>query len=98
MRGWGWAAARRDQVGGGCRFAGWAAAKGLRRTEAAIARAVAAIGKMHGGTWRAYADHRMATAGAVLGLVVDGVEVDDIGATTKTLPDFGVLWSQMLAG
>jgi 3-phosphoshikimate 1-carboxyvinyltransferase len=53
---------------------------------------------LHGGTWRAYADHRMATAGAVLGLVVDGVEVDDIGATTKTLPDFPGLWSAMLAG
>ena len=51
---------------------------------------------LHGGTWRAYADHRMATAGAVLGLVVDGVEVDDIGATAKTLPDFPGLWSEML--
>ena len=53
---------------------------------------------LHGGTWRAYADHRMATAGAVLGLVVDGVEVDDIGSTTKTLPDFPGMWSAMLAG
>ena len=51
---------------------------------------------LHGGTWRAYADHRMATAGAVLGLVVDGVEVDDIAATAKTLPDFPGLWSEML--
>jgi hypothetical protein len=30
-----------------------AAAKGLRRTDAAITRAVAALGKTHGGTWRA---------------------------------------------
>ncbi len=51
---------------------------------------------LHGGRWRAYADHRMATAGAVLGLVVDGVSVDDIGCTTKTLPDFPGLWSAML--
>jgi 3-phosphoshikimate 1-carboxyvinyltransferase len=51
---------------------------------------------LHGGTWRAYADHRMATAGAVLGLVVDGVEVDDIGATSKTLPDFPGMWSALL--
>ncbi len=29
------------------------AAKGLRRTDAAIARAVAALGKTYGGTWRA---------------------------------------------
>jgi 3-phosphoshikimate 1-carboxyvinyltransferase len=52
---------------------------------------------LHGGLWRAYADHRMATAGAVLGLVVDGVEIDDIAATTKTLPDFPGAWSAMLA-
>jgi 3-phosphoshikimate 1-carboxyvinyltransferase len=51
---------------------------------------------LHGGTWRAYADHRMATAGAVLGLVVDGIEIDDLASTTKTLPDFGGMWSRML--
>ena len=51
---------------------------------------------LHGGTWRAYADHRMATAGAVLGLVVDGVVVDDIGATAKTLPDFPGMWTTAL--
>ncbi|MDQ2796372.1 MAG: 3-phosphoshikimate 1-carboxyvinyltransferase [Actinomycetota bacterium] len=53
---------------------------------------------LHGGTWRAYADHRMATAGAVLGLVVDDVEIDDIGCTTKTLPDFPGMWSAVLGG
>jgi 3-phosphoshikimate 1-carboxyvinyltransferase len=53
---------------------------------------------LHGGTWHAYADHRMATAGAVLGLAVDGVEIDDIGCTAKTLPDFPGLWSALLAG
>ncbi|MDT4913483.1 MAG: 3-phosphoshikimate 1-carboxyvinyltransferase, partial [Pseudonocardiales bacterium] len=51
---------------------------------------------LHGGEWRAYADHRMATAGAVLGLVVDGVRVDDIECTTKTLPDFPGMWSALL--
>ena len=30
----------------------------------------------------------MATAGALLGLVVPGVAVDDIGCTDKTIPDF----------
>jgi 3-phosphoshikimate 1-carboxyvinyltransferase len=49
------------------------------------------------GVWRAYADHRMAMAGAIVGLQVAGVEVDDIGATTKTLPDFPQLWAHMLA-
>jgi len=48
--------------------------------------------------WRSYADHRMATAGAVLGLVVPGVIVDDISATAKTLPDFAGRWARMLAG
>ena len=48
--------------------------------------------------WAAYADHRMATAGAILGLVVPGIAVDDIAATAKTLPEFSVSWSAMLAG
>ncbi|MGH3882127.1 MAG: 3-phosphoshikimate 1-carboxyvinyltransferase, partial [Pseudonocardiaceae bacterium] len=51
-----------------------------------------------GRRWAVYADHRMATAGAILGLVVPGIVVDDIAATTKTLPDFGASWSAMLAG
>lgn len=51
-----------------------------------------------GGVWHSYADHRMATAGAILGLVVPGVIVDDIGTTAKTLPGFEVLWADMLAG
>lgn len=51
---------------------------------------------LHGGLWRAHADHRMATAGAVLGLVVAGVEIDDIATTSKTMPDFVQLWTGML--
>jgi 3-phosphoshikimate 1-carboxyvinyltransferase len=51
---------------------------------------------LHGGEWKAYADHRMATSGAIIGLAVDGVVVDDIGSTTKTLPQFTELWEQML--
>lgn len=54
--------------------------------------------RLHGRTWHAYADHRMATAGAVLGLVVDGIEIDDIGCTSKTLPDFPRMWSTMVGG
>jgi len=49
------------------------------------------------GTWQSYADHRMATAGAIIGLRVAGVEVDDIATTAKTLPDFPRLWADMLA-
>ena len=53
---------------------------------------------LRGGVWKAYADHRMATAGAIIGLVVPGVEVDDIGSTTKTIPDFPGMWNAMLTG
>ncbi|MEU4740041.1 3-phosphoshikimate 1-carboxyvinyltransferase [Actinosynnema sp. NPDC023658] len=52
---------------------------------------------LHGGVWQAYADHRMATAGAIIGLVVGGVSVDDIGSTTKTIPDFPGMWASMLS-
>jgi 3-phosphoshikimate 1-carboxyvinyltransferase len=48
--------------------------------------------------WRAYADHRMATAGALVGLVVPGVEIDDVTATTKTLPDFATDWPALVHG
>jgi len=53
---------------------------------------------LHGGRWRSYADHRMATAGAIVGLRVPGVEVEDIGTTAKTLPEFPAMWADMLAG
>jgi 3-phosphoshikimate 1-carboxyvinyltransferase len=52
---------------------------------------------LHGGRWRAYADHRMATAGAIVGLRVPAVVVDDIDTTAKTLPGFATMWSTMLA-
>ncbi|GED99510.1 3-phosphoshikimate 1-carboxyvinyltransferase [Gordonia crocea] len=51
---------------------------------------------LHGGVWESYADHRMATAGAVIGLCVPGVEVVDIATTAKTMPDFPGMWSAML--
>ncbi|MET3808985.1 3-phosphoshikimate 1-carboxyvinyltransferase [Arthrobacter sp. UYEF3] len=52
---------------------------------------------LHGGVVHSYADHRMATAGAILGLAVPGVEVEDIAATAKTMPDFPQLWAAMLS-
>ncbi|ORA58768.1 3-phosphoshikimate 1-carboxyvinyltransferase [Mycobacteroides franklinii] len=51
---------------------------------------------LHGGVWGSYADHRMATAGALVGLKVPGVSVDDIATTSKTLPDFPGMWADML--
>jgi 3-phosphoshikimate 1-carboxyvinyltransferase len=50
-----------------------------------------------GGLWHAYEDHRMATAGAIVGLAVPGVEVNDIGSTAKTLPQFVELWTALLS-
>lgn len=47
-------------------------------------------------TVRSYADHRMATFGAVLGLVLPGVVVEDIGSTAKTMPDFPDRWSTLV--
>ncbi|WP_282780992.1 MULTISPECIES: 3-phosphoshikimate 1-carboxyvinyltransferase [unclassified Nocardia] len=52
---------------------------------------------LSGGIWHSYADHRMATAGAILGLAVPGIEIEDIGTTAKTLPNFVPLWEGMLA-
>ena len=53
---------------------------------------------LHGGTWLSYEDHRMATTGAIIGLAVPGVEIEDIGTTSKTLPQFTELWHSMLSG
>lgn len=52
---------------------------------------------LHGGVWHSYADHRMATAGAIIGLAVDGVEVEDVQTTAKTLPGFETMWEDMVA-
>jgi 3-phosphoshikimate 1-carboxyvinyltransferase len=52
---------------------------------------------LHGGLWSTYADHRMAQAGALLGLVIDDVEIDDISVTSKTMPEFADLWTTMIA-
>ena len=53
---------------------------------------------LHGGVWHSYADHRMATSGALVGLRVPGVEVENVSTTAKTLPGFTGLWSGMLDG
>jgi 3-phosphoshikimate 1-carboxyvinyltransferase len=53
---------------------------------------------LHSGTFHTYEDHRLATAGAVIGLVVDGIAVENIATTRKTLTDFPALWSSALKG
>ncbi|MFC8734568.1 3-phosphoshikimate 1-carboxyvinyltransferase [Luteimicrobium sp. NPDC057192] len=69
-------------LGGGCEETG----DGLVITPAPL----------HGGVWHSYADHRMATSGALVGLRVPGVEVENVSTTAKTLPGFTGLWSGML--
>jgi 3-phosphoshikimate 1-carboxyvinyltransferase len=48
--------------------------------------------------FKSYEDHRMATAGAIIGLAVEGIVVENIETTKKTLPDFPGLWVEMLNG
>jgi 3-phosphoshikimate 1-carboxyvinyltransferase len=52
---------------------------------------------LHGGTFHTYDDHRIAMAAAVLGLAVDGVLVENVATTRKTVPDFVGSWQDMLA-
>ncbi|WP_129337518.1 3-phosphoshikimate 1-carboxyvinyltransferase [Cellulomonas endophytica] len=53
---------------------------------------------LSGAVWRSYADHRMATAGALVGLRVPGVLVEDVATTAKTLPGFVALWTGLVGG
>jgi 3-phosphoshikimate 1-carboxyvinyltransferase len=48
--------------------------------------------------FKSYEDHRMATAGAIIGLAVEGITVENIETTRKTLPDFPGMWQAMLNG
>ncbi len=52
---------------------------------------------LHAGTFHTYADHRMVMAGAVLGLAVPGLVVEDVGTVAKTMPEFVDLWRRMLS-
>lgn len=52
---------------------------------------------LSGGLFHTYDDHRMAQAAAVLGLVVPGVQVENVATTRKTLPDFVGMWTTMLS-
>jgi 3-phosphoshikimate 1-carboxyvinyltransferase len=57
-----------------------------------------AMGKgLHAGVFHTYEDHRLATAGAVIGLVIPGVEIENVATTRKTLPDFPGLWQSLVS-
>ena len=49
------------------------------------------------GLFACHADHRMAHLGALLGLIVPGVRLDDVGCTAKTMPDFPRRWDAMVS-
>jgi 3-phosphoshikimate 1-carboxyvinyltransferase len=52
---------------------------------------------LHAGTFHTYDDHRLATAGAVIGLVIPGIEIENVATTRKTLPDFPGLWQSLIS-
>jgi len=53
---------------------------------------------LHGGEFHTYDDHRLATAGAVIGLLAEGVSIENIETTRKTLPNFASMWSELVVG
>ncbi len=52
---------------------------------------------LHGGMFDTYEDHRMAHAGAVLGLRIDDLAVENIDTTAKTFPGFASVWENFTA-
>lgn len=53
---------------------------------------------LRGGRFHTYHDHRMATTGAVIGLRVPDLLVQDVATTSKTLPNFPALWASTIQG
>ncbi|RBP98349.1 3-phosphoshikimate 1-carboxyvinyltransferase [Bifidobacterium aemilianum] len=51
---------------------------------------------LHGDLMETYADHRMATFAAMLGLAIPGIRISNVGTTRKTIPDFTGMWTAML--
>lgn len=53
---------------------------------------------LQSGVWHSYADHRMATAGAIVGLASTGtITVENMETTSKTLPGFADAWTALIA-
>jgi len=51
-----------------------------------------------GHAFESYDDHRMAMAGAVLGLGVPGIEVLNMATVGKTFPEFTSVWEELVRG
>jgi len=48
------------------------------------------------GVFHTYDDHRLATTGAIVGLSVPGILVENVATTAKTLPEFTAIWQGMV--
>ncbi len=53
-------------------------------------------GSLHGAEVCCHADHRMAHAEALIGLAADGVVLDDVSCTSKTMPGFPRMWLRLV--
>ena len=53
---------------------------------------------LHGGLFGTYHDHRMAHAAAVAGLVAEGIEIENVATTAKTMPKFADVWAGLVGG
>jgi 3-phosphoshikimate 1-carboxyvinyltransferase len=69
---------------------------GGKATELEDGIAIEPSGELHSGTWNTYEDHRMATAGAIIGLRVPGITIEDVTVVSKTMTEFVTLWSDLL--
>jgi 3-phosphoshikimate 1-carboxyvinyltransferase len=65
-------------------------------TELADGISIEPSSALHSGTWSTYEDHRMATAGAIIGLRVPGITIEDVSVVGKTMPEFVSLWNDLL--
>lgn len=52
--------------------------------------------ELHGGRFHTYDDHRMATTGAIIGLRIPEILVENIDTTAKTLPAFTRMWRALV--
>lgn len=69
---------------------------GGKATELEDGIAIEPSSGLRSGTWHTYEDHRMATAGAIIGLRVSGIRIEDVGVVSKTMPEFVSLWNELL--
>lgn len=69
---------------------------GGNATELADGISIEPSAGLHSGTWSTYEDHRMATAGAIIGLRVPGITIEDVSVVSKTMPEFVSLWNDLL--